>query len=77
MKEFGKRLLIVLSIPLWIVIHLIYMLIFVYIIMPVGMVVAPLTYLILGRELFSDWWIDNFDYSIKKHENFVTKIERL
>ena len=77
MKEFGKRLLVVLSLPLWIVIHFIYLGIFIFIILPVGLVVALLTYLIIGRDLFSDWWLDNFDYSIKKHENFMTKIERL
>lgn len=77
MKEFGKRLLIVLSLPLWIVIHLIYLFIFVYILGTVGLVVAPLTYLIIGRDLYFDWWIDKFDYSFKKHENFMTKIERL
>lgn len=77
MKEFGKRLIVVLSFPLWIVIHLIYFVIFVYILAPVSLVVAPLTYLIIGRELYLDWWIDKFDYLIKKHINFVTKIERL
>lgn len=77
MKEFGKRLLVVLSLPLWIVIHLIYLVIFVFILGAVGLVVAPLTYLIIGRDLYFDWWIDKFDYSIKKHETFMTKIERL
>lgn len=77
MKEFGKRLLVVLSLPLWIVIHLIYLFIIVYILAPVGLVVAPLTYLIIGRELYFDWWIDKFDYSIKKHDDFITEIERL
>lgn len=77
MKEFRKRLLVVLSFPLWLVIHFIYLFIFVYILGPVGLVVAPLTYLIVGRDLYSDWWIDKFDYSIKMHQNFITKIERL
>lgn len=77
MKEFGKRLLVVLSFPLWIVIHFIHLGIFVFIIGLVGVVVASLTYLIIGRDLFFDWWIDKFEYSIKMHENFVTKIERL
>ena len=77
MKEFGKRLVVVLSFPLWMVIHFIYLFIFVYILGPVGLVVGPLTYLIIGRELYSDWWMDNLDYSIKMHENFITKIERL
>lgn len=77
MKEFGKRLLIVLSLPLWLVIHLIHLSIFVYILIPVSLVVSPLIYLIIGRDLYSDWWIDKFDYSIRKHENFVTKIEKL
>lgn len=77
MKEFGKRLLIVLSLPLWIVIHLIYLFILIYILVPVGLVVAPLIYIIIGRDLYFDWWIDKFDYSVKKHENFMTKIERL
>lgn len=77
MKEFGKRLLIVLSFPLWIVIHLIYLFIFVCILTPVGLVAAPLTYLIIGREPYSDWWIDKFDYSVEKHDNFITKIEKL
>jgi hypothetical protein len=66
-----------LSLPLWIVIHLIYMVIFVYILGTVGLVVAPLTYLIIGRDLYFDWWIDKVDYSIEKHLNFMTKIERL
>lgn len=77
MKEFGKRLLIVLSFPLWIVIHFIYRFIFVCILAPVGFVAAPLTYLIIGRESYSDWWIDKFDFLDEKHENFITKIERL
>lgn len=77
MREFGKRLLIVLSLPLWIVIHLIYLGIFTFIFGTVGLVVALLTYLIIGRDLFLDWWIAKFDYSIKKHENFITKIEGL
>lgn len=77
MKEFGKRLLVVLSLPLWIVIHFIYLVIFVYILAPIGFVVAPLTYLIIGRDLYFDWWVDKFDYSMEKHENFMTKIERL
>lgn len=77
MKEFGKRLLVVLSLPLWIVIHLIYLCIFVYILGSVGLVAAPLTYLITGRDRYSDWWIDKFGYSFKKHGNFMTKIERL
>ena len=77
MKEFGKRLLVVLSLPLWIVIHLIYLVIVVYILGTVGLVVAPLTYLIIGRDLYFDWWIDKFDYLIEKHKNFMTKIERL
>ena len=77
MKEFGKRLLVVLSLPLWIVIHLIYFVFFIYILGIVGIVVALLTYLIIGRDLYFDWWIDKFDYSIKKHINFVTKIEKL
>ena len=77
MKKFGKRLLIVLSSPLWIVIHLIYLFIFVFILAPVGLVAVPLIYLIIGRETYSDWWVDKFDYSFKKHENFMTKIEKL
>lgn len=77
MKEFGKRLLVVLSLPLWIVIHFIHFGIFVFILGPVGLVVASLTYLIIGRDLYFDWWIDKFDYSIKKHEKFMTKIEKL
>lgn len=77
MREFGKRLLIVLSLPLWLVIHLIYLAVFVY---PIGVVclfAAPLTYLFSGEDKIGDWWIDKFDYSVKKHENFITKIERL
>ena len=77
MKDFGKRLLVVLSLPWWIVIHLTYLGIFVFILGTVGLVVSLLTYLIIGRDLYFDWWIDKFDYSIKKHENFMTKIERL
>jgi hypothetical protein len=77
MREFGKRLLVVLSLPLWIVIHLIYLFIFVYILGTVGLVVALLTYLIIVRDLYFDWWIDKFDYSINKHINFMTKIEKL
>jgi hypothetical protein len=76
MKEFGKRLLIVLSLPLWIVIHLIYLCVFVFILGTVGVVVALLTYLIIGRDLYFDWWIDKFGYSFKKHEDFMTKMER-
>lgn len=77
MREFGKRLLIVLSLPLWLVIHLIYLGVFVY---PIGVAclfASPLTYLFSGEEKIGDWWIDKFDYSIKKHANFMTKIERL
>ena len=77
MKEFIKRLLIVLSFPLWIVIHLIYLLFFIYILGTVGLVITLLTYLIIGQDLYFDWWIDKFDYSIEKHKNFMTKIERL
>lgn len=77
MKEFGKRLLVVLSLPLWIVIHLIYIVILVYVLGTAGLVIAPLTYLIIGRDLYFDWWVNKFDYSIKKHKNFYDKIERL
>ena len=77
MKEFIKRLLVVLSFPLWIVIHLIYLVFFIYILGTVGLVVAPLTYLIIGQDLYFYWWEDKFEYSIKKHINFVTKIEKL
>lgn len=77
MKEFGKRLLVVLSLPLWIVIHFIYIVFLIYILGVVGLVVAPLTYLIIGQDLYFDWWADKFDYSIEKHKNFVTKIEKL
>lgn len=77
MKEFRKRLLVVLSLPLWIVIHLIYIVFFVYILGTVGLVVAPLTYLIIGRDLYFDWWIDKIDYSINKHIKFMIKLERL
>ena len=77
MKEFGKRLLIVLTLPLWVVIHLIYFVFYIYILGTVGLVVAPLTYLIIGRDLYFDWWIDNFDYSLQKHTAFMTKIESL
>lgn len=77
MKEFGKRLLIVLTLPLWIVTHLVYFVFFIYIFGTVGLVVAPLTYLIIGRDLYFDWWIDKFDYSLKKHSAFMTKIESL
>lgn len=77
MKEFGKRLLIVLTLPLWVVIHLIYFVFFIYILGTVGLVVAPLTYLIIGRDLYFDWWIDKFDYSLQKHYDFNTKIESL
>lgn len=77
MKEFGKRLLVVLSLPLWIVIHLIYFGIFVFTLATVGFVGALLTYLYIGRDLCLDWWIDKFDYTFKKHENFIAKIARL
>ena len=77
MKEFRNRLLVVLSFPLWVVIHLIYLAFFIYILGTVGLVVAPLTYLIIGRDLYFDWWIDKFDYSLRKHANFMTKIEKL
>lgn len=74
MKEFGKRLLIVLTFPLWIVFHLIYLFVFVYVLMPIGFVVAPLIYLFTGRERYFDWWRDKFLYSIDKHCDFITKI---
>ena len=77
MKEFGKRLLIVLSLPLWIVIHFIYLWIFVFFLSMVGLIADPLTYLIIGRESYYNWWVDNFDYSLKKHEDFIKKIEKL
>lgn len=77
MREFGKRLLVVLSLPLWVVIHLIYFGIFAFTLATVGLVGAILTYLVIGQELCFDWWIDQFDYTFKKHENFITKIERL
>lgn len=77
MKEFGKRLLIVLLLPLWMVIHFIYLWIFAFILPTVGLIAMPLTYLIIGRESYTDWWVDNFDYSIRMHENFITKIEKL
>lgn len=77
MREFGKRLLIVLSFPLWVVIHLIYLVVFIYLIGVACLFVAPLTYLFSGADKIGDWWIDKFDYSFKKHENFMTKIERL
>ena len=77
MKEFGKRLIIVLSLPLWIVFHLIYLFIFIFILGSVGFVVAPLSYLFIGRDLYFDWWIDRFDCSLEMHVGFMTKIERL
>lgn len=77
MKESGKRLLIVLTLPLWVVIHLIHLVFFIYILGTVGLVVAPLTYIIIGRDLYFDWWIDRFDYSLQKHTAFMTKIESL
>lgn len=77
MKEFGKRLLVVLSLPLWLVIHLIYLGVFVYPLGAACLFVAPLTYLFSGEDKIGDWWIDRFDYSIKKHGNFITKIESL
>lgn len=77
MREYGKRLLIVLSFPLWVVIHLIYLVVFIYLIGVACLFVAPLTYLFSGEDKIGDWWIDRFDYSIKKHGNFMTKIERL
>lgn len=77
MKEFGKRLLIVLTFPLWIVFHLIYLFVFVYILAPIGFVVAPLIYLFTGRERYFDKWVDKFDYSLEKHSAFFAKIESL
>lgn len=77
MKEFGKRLLIVLSFPLWIVIHIIYYFILMFIIALVILVAIPITYLIIGREPYSDWVLGIFEYSFEKHDNFITKIERL
>jgi hypothetical protein len=77
MKEFGKRSLIVLTFPLWVVFHLIYLFVFVYILAPIGFVVAPLIYLFTGRERYFDTWIDKFDYSLEKHSAFMTKIESL
>ena len=77
MKEFGKRLLIVLTFPLWIVYHFIHLFVFTYILTPIGFVVAPLIYLFTGRERCSDWWMDKYLYSIDKHCDFNTKIESL
>lgn len=77
MKEFGKRLLVVLSLPLWLVIHLIYLIVFVYLIGVACLFVAPLTYLFSGEEKIGDWWLDRFSYSLEKHGNFITKIESL
>lgn len=77
MREFGKRLLIVLSSPLWLAIHLIYLVVFIYIIGATCLFVALLTYLFSGEDKIGDWWIDRLDYSIKKHIDFMTKIERL
>ena len=78
MKEFGKRLLIVLSLPLWLVIHLIYLGVFIYFIGAAYLlVVAPLTYLFSGEDKIGDWWLDRFDYSLRKHCDFMTKIEKL
>ena len=77
MKEFGKRLLVVLSFPLWIVIHLLYLFVFIYLIGVACIFVASLTYLFSGEDKIGDWWLDRFDYSLRKHCDFITKIERL
>lgn len=77
MKEFGKRLLIVFSIPLWLVIHLLYLFLFIYFIGVACIFVALLTYLFSGEDKIGNWWIDRFDYSLRKHCDFITKIEKL
>lgn len=70
-------MLIVLSLPLWVVIHLIYLVVFIYFIGVACLFVAPLTYLFSGEDKIGDWWIDRFDYSLRKHADFITKIESL
>ncbi len=77
MKEFGKRLLIVLMFPLWYVVHIIYQL-FVFIILGTisDLIIAPLVYIFSGRNV-SEWWFAILNFTIKKHIRFEDKIREL
>ena len=77
MKEFGKRLLIVLMRPLWCVVHIIYHL-FVLTILDVilNIIIDPLVYLFSGREV-SEWMWTISDFTIDKHIRFEDKIREL
>lgn len=77
MKEFGKRLLIVLMAPLWYVVHIIYH-IFVLVIFGVifKIIIVPLVYLFSGRDV-SEWLWTISDFTIEKHIRFEDKIREL
>lgn len=77
MKEFGKRLLIVLMAPLWSVVHIIYH-IFVLVIFGVifNIIIVPLVYLFSGRDV-SEWLWTISDFTIEKHIRFEDKIREL
>ena len=77
MKEFCKRLLIVLTWPLWYVVHIIYT-IFVLVIFGVifKIIIVPLVYLFSGRDV-SEWLWTISDFTIEKHIRFEDKIREL
>lgn len=77
MKEFGKRLLIVLMAPLWAVVHIIYQL-FVLVIFGTifNIIIVPLVYLFSGRDV-SEWLWTISDFTIDKHIRFEDKIREL
>lgn len=77
MKEFSKRLLIVLMWPLWYVVHITYKL-FVFIILGAisYLIIVPLVYLFSGRDV-SEWWWDKLDFTIALHLRFEKKIREL
>ena len=77
MKEFGKRLLIVLTWPLWYAVHIIYKF-FVFIILGgiSYLIIVPLVYLFSGRDV-SAWWWNILNFTIEKHIRFEEKIKEL
>lgn len=77
MKEFGKRLLIVLMYPLWFPVHLIYLFIHIFILGPIFIfIIIPLVYLFSGRDA-SDWWLDIFEITMQQQIRFQDKIKEL
>lgn len=77
MKEFCKRLLIVLMWPLWYVVHITYQL-FVFIILGAisYLIIVPLVYLFSGRDV-SEWWWNILNFTIEQHIRFEDKIREL